>query len=169
MKSNEAMSKQKAVFLDRDGTLNNMRDHYYIWRREDFELNAGVVECLAELQRRGYLLVVITNQGGISKGEYSREEAEALHEHMCDVLEEKGVSLEGVLYCPHHPDQGNCLCRKPQPLMIQKAMARLGIDPALSWMVGDADRDIQAGAAAGLQTLLVEPNGDLRGILDLIP
>ena len=65
---------KKAIFLDRDGTLNNMRDHYYVWRKEDFHLNPGVREALSELKKRGYLLIVITNQGGISKGEYGPEE-----------------------------------------------------------------------------------------------
>jgi D-glycero-D-manno-heptose 1,7-bisphosphate phosphatase len=164
----KVMDRRKAVFLDRDGTLNNNGDHYYIWRVEDFELNPGVEETLRELMQRGYMLFVVTNQGGISKGLYSREETEALHTHLQGMLEEKGLSLEEVLYCPHHPDLENCLCRKPLPLLIQKALARYDIDPAESWMVGDAERDVEAGLAAGLQTIQVPPNGDLRKILDEI-
>jgi len=160
------MKANKAIFLDRDGTLNNNKDHYYIWRMEDFALNPGVEETLTELQQSGYMLFVITNQGGISKGLYTREDAESLHHQVQAMFEEKGVRLEEILYCPHHPDQENCLCRKPLPLLIQKALARYNIDPALSWMIGDAQRDVEAGKAAGLHTLLVEPNGDLRKILD---
>jgi len=156
---------KKAIFLDRDGTLNNNRDHYYISRPEDFQLNPGVVEALSELQSRGYRLVVITNQGGVSKGEYGMEEVEAVHACMRSLLKEGGVFLEEVYVCPHHADHENCLCRKPLPLMIQKALARFDIDAAKSWMVGDAERDIQAGRAAGLRTLRVESNGDLREIL----
>lgn len=159
---------KKAIFLDRDGTLNNNRDHYYIWRPEDFELNPGVIETLSELRNRGYLLIVITNQGGVSKAEYSLEAVEALHGHMRSLLEEGGVKLDEVYFCPHHPKQENCLCRKPLPLMIQKAMARFDIDPAQSWMVGDSERDVEAGKAAGLRTLLVESNGDLRKVLEII-
>ena len=162
------MKMKKAVFLDRDGTLNNNRDHYYIWRVEDFQLNPGVVEALSELRARGYLLMVITNQGGISKGICSLEEVEALHAHMRSLLEESGVVLDEVYVCPHHPDQETCLCRKPLPLMIQKALARFEIDPAQSWMVGDSERDVEAGEAAGLRTLLVESNGDLRKVLGKI-
>jgi D-glycero-D-manno-heptose 1,7-bisphosphate phosphatase len=159
---------KKAIFLDRDGTLNNMRDHYYIWRKEDLHLNPGVVETLSELKKRGYLLIVITNQGGISKGEYGLEEVEILHAYMCSLLEESGVQLDELLFCPHHPDQEACLCRKPLPLMIQKALARFDIDPSESWMVGDSVRDVEAGKAAGLRSLRVESNGDLRKILDKI-
>ncbi len=159
---------KKAIFLDRDGTLNNNSEHYYIWQVKDFVLNPGVIETLRELQKRGFMLVVITNQGGISKGEYTREETEALHTHMQTLLEEKGVKLDEVLYCPHHPDRETCLCRKPLPLMILKALARFDIDPAESIVVGDAERDVEAGQAAGLRTLLVESNGDLRKILEHI-
>jgi D-glycero-D-manno-heptose 1,7-bisphosphate phosphatase len=159
------MKMNKAIFLDRDGTLNNNRDQYYIWRKEDFQLNPGVIDTLAELSERGYLLVVITNQGGVSKGAYGMEEVESVHTHMRSLLETGGVVLEEVYVCPHHPDHENCLCRKPLPLLIQKALARFGIDPARSWMVGDAERDMVAGRAAGLKTLRVESNGDLREIL----
>lgn len=156
---------KKAIFLDRDGTLNNNRDQYYIWRPEDLRLNPGVAEALSELQARGYLLLVITNQGGVSKGEYSLEEVDALHAAMCSLLEEAGVKLEEIYVCPHHPDREKCLCRKPLPLLIQKALARYDIDPAASWMVGDSERDAEAGEAAGLRTLLVESNRDLREVL----
>jgi len=168
MKESHKEHKRKAIFLDRDGTLNNNRDHYYIWRVEDFELNPGVAEALRELQKRGYLLFVITNQGGISKGLYTREEADNLHSYLQSVMKEQDVVLKEILYCPHHPEKENCLCRKPLPLLIQKALARHDIDPAASWMVGDAKRDVEAGQAAGLRTLQIEPNGDLRKILDSI-
>jgi D-glycero-D-manno-heptose 1,7-bisphosphate phosphatase len=168
MTFSKSTNMQKAIFLDRDGTLNNNQDHYYIWRPEAFHLNRGVIEALTELRKRGYLLVVITNQGGVSKGEYGLEDVEAVHIRMRSVLEEGGVQLDAVYYCPHHSAQENCLCRKPLPLMIQKALARFEIDPARSWMVGDSERDVEAGKAAGLLTLLVKSNGDLRTVLDII-
>lgn len=156
---------KKAIFLDRDGTINNNCDHYYIWRKEELLLNPGVGEALRELQARGYMLIVITNQGGISKGEFGREDVEALHAHLRSLLEKEGVRLEEIYYCPHHPMVESCLCRKPQPLMIQKAMARFNIGPSASWMIGDAERDMEAGKAAGLRCILIEPNGDLREVL----
>ena len=159
---------KKAIFLDRDGTINNNCDHYYIWKKEELLLNPGVCEALSELQGRGYMLIVISNQGGISKGEFGREDVEALHEHMRSMLEAEGVRLDEIYYCTHHHMVENCLCRKPQPLMIQKALARFDIDPASSWMIGDADRDVEAGKAAGLKTILIKPNGDLRKVLKKI-
>ena len=159
---------QKAIFLDRDGTLNSNKDHYYIWRKEDFQLNSGVVETLTALKERDYMLIVITNQGGVSKGIYSVEDVESLHLHMRSVLERQGVILDAIYYCPHHSDNETCLCRKPQPLMIQKAMARYDIDPAQSYMIGDSKRDIEAGKAAGLRTILIEPNSDLRQVLGVV-
>lgn len=159
---------KRAIFLDRDGTINSNRGHYYIWRKEDLLLNPGVIETLTELKLRGYLLIVITNQGGVSKGEYGMEDVEMVHTHLRSMLEEQGVILDEIYYCPHHSKLERCLCRKPLPLMIEKAMARFHIDPAQSWMVGDAPRDIEAGKAAGLQTILIESNSDLREVLGKI-
>lgn len=158
----------KAIFLDRDGTINNNCDHYYIWKKEELLLNPGVVEALAELQSRGYLLIVISNQGGISKGEFSADDVDALHVHLRSMLEREGVKLDEIYYCSHHHMVESCLCRKPLPLMIEKAQARFDIDPASSWMIGDAERDVEAGKAAGLQTILIEANSDLREVLDKI-
>lgn len=159
---------KKAIFLDRDGTINNNCDHYYIWHKEELLLNPGVGEALAELRSRGYMLIVITNQGGISKGEFTARDVDLLHVHLRSMLAQEGISLDEVYYCPHHPMVESCLCRKPQPLMIEKALARYGIDPLSSWMIGDAERDIEAGKAAGLRTILIEPNSDLREILGKI-
>jgi len=159
---------KKAVFLDRDGTLNNNDIHYYISRREDLRLNPGVIEALAELQSRGYLLVVITNQGGIGKGEVGLKEVEALHSHLRSMLLKQGIYLEEIYTCPHYPTTSTCLCRKPHPLLIEKAMARFDIDPAASWMIGDSRRDMEAGQAAGVRTILIEPNSDLRQVLEIM-
>jgi len=159
---------KKAIFLDRDGTINNNCDHYYIWQKDKLKLNPGVPEALAELQARGYLLIVISNQGGISKGEFSREAVEDLHVHLLRLLEKEGVSLDEIYYCPHHHMVESCLCRKPRPLMIQKALARFGIDPGSSWMVGDSERDVEAGMAAGVRTVLIEANSDLSEVLKKI-
>ncbi len=89
-----------------------------------------------------------------------------LHVHLRSMLEKEGVYLDEIYYCPHHHLVESCLCRKPKPLMIEKALARFDIDPAASWMVGDAERDVEAGKAAGLRTILIEPNSDLRGVLE---
>lgn len=156
---------RKAVFLDRDGVINHPKKHYYVYRPEDFIINRGVIEALTDLQEKGYLLIVITNQGGISKGVYSKGDVETLHEHMIRELEKQGVRITAVYYCPHHPKNEACLCRKPMPLMLEKAMARFKIDPIASWFIGDKKTDVEAGRLAGVNTIRIWRNGDLRKVL----
>jgi D-glycero-D-manno-heptose 1,7-bisphosphate phosphatase len=159
---------RKAIFFDRDGTLNNNQDHYYIWKPEDFKLNPGVVETLLELKQRGFLLIVVTNQGGVAKEEYSIDHVEQFHDHLCLTLEKEGIVLDEIYTCPHHNSIEACLCRKPLPLMIEKAIARYGIDPKQSWFVGDSERDKEAGIASGINTIGIESNSDLSQVLDEI-
>jgi D-glycero-D-manno-heptose 1,7-bisphosphate phosphatase len=159
---------RKAVFFDRDGTLNNNQDTYYIWKVEDFKLNPGVIETLSELKKQGYLLIVITNQGGVAKEEYNLDDVEDLHHHMCVLLEKVGIDLDEIYTCPHHHEVEACLCRKPLPLLIEKAIERYDIDIKNSWLVGDSYRDVKAGEALGLHTILVESNSDIRQVLDRI-
>lgn len=159
---------KKAIFLDRDGVINSNRGRYYTWKAEDLIINPGVIETLKSIKERGYMLFVITNQGGISRGQYTREDVDAFHLHLNAILEKEEASVDAFYYCPHHNEHENCLCRKPQPLMIQKAVAQFNINQGESWMIGDSSRDIQAGEAAGLRTVLVESNEDLRAILKKI-
>jgi D-glycero-D-manno-heptose 1,7-bisphosphate phosphatase len=158
----------RAIFLDRDGTINSNKGHYYVWKRGDLQLNPGVTDLLAGLKSRGYLLIVITNQGGISRGEYSAADVEVFHQALREALAREGVQLDAIYYCPHHDSVEACLCRKPLPLMIEKALARFNIDPASSWMIGDAQRDIDAGEAAGLRTIRIESNSNMKGVLEEI-
>lgn len=158
----------KAVFFDRDGTLNNNSD-YYVFSEERLVLNPGVETTLAELTRRGYLLFVVSNQSGIARGLYTREDADKVNAKLCDVLKKAGAEITAVSYCSHHPEFGKCLCRKPQPLLIQRLLARYRVDPALSFMVGDALRDVEAGEAAGLKGILIDANSDLTNVLNSIP
>jgi D-glycero-D-manno-heptose 1,7-bisphosphate phosphatase len=145
--------QRRAVFLDRDGTLNvDSPDYIKSWG--EFAWLPGVKEALRELQDAGFALVVITNQGAISKGLTTRAAAEHLHARMTAELAEAGVHLDAVYYCPHH-DADACACRKPRPGLLLQAARELGLDLARSWMVGDRDRDVLAGAAAGCRALLV--------------
>ena len=154
----------KAVFLDRDGVLCDNSRHYYITRKVEFRLNPGVTEALSIFRDNGYLLLVITNQGGISTGQNTMENVERVHGYMRSLLQEEGIILEEIYYCPHHSDNENCLCRKPLPLMLEKGLARFGIDPKASYFIGDSDRDIQAGEAAGIPSILVKSNGNLMEV-----
>ena len=145
---------RRAVFLDRDGVINE--DTGYIPRPESFVIRPGVIDALAEIQRLGYLLVVITNQSGIGRGYYTADDYQQVTQHMLAELASGGVTLAGVYYCPHTADDG-CQCRKPAAGMILQAAREHGIDLSQSWLVGDKSSDIEAACRAGIrQTLRVE-------------
>src|SRR5437763_380941 len=135
--------KHKAIFLDRDGVINEERGDW-TYLLENFRINAGVVEALKIFQQKNYLLIVISNQSGIAKGIYTKEQADYLHLHLERVLKNHGIILTEVYYCPHHPEVSKCLCRKPDSLMLEKAIARFNVSASESFFIGDADRDIEA-------------------------
>lgn len=140
---------QRGIFLDRDGVINQERATY-TYRTKDFVLLPGVYGAIQQLHVAGFLLVVITNQGGISRGLYSREDVEHCHTYMQKCL--KGL-LKGILYSPYHPEQTLSLSRKPSPYLFERAMALYGIGAPGSWAVGDQVRDIVAARAAGLSSI----------------
>lgn len=147
----------KCVFLDRDGVLN-ADEKYYTYLLEDVVILDGVVEALQNLKKAGYLLIVITNQAGIAKGEYTPENVRAIHALMQKV---SGGALDDLYFSPHHAEHSSrSLRRKPDSLMIEKAMAKHGIDPKQSWMVGDRLSDVQAGRKAGVKTVLLGTKAD---------
>ena len=149
----------KCVFLDRDGVLNVDRSDY-VYRLEDCIVPEGVAEALQALKRAGYRLIVITNQAGIAKGLYTSHEVRAIFDYLQQI---SGNVLDDLFYCPHHPQyDSESLLRKPDSLMIEKAMAKYQIDPALSWMVGDAERDVLAGKKAGIRTIQITGNAYSR-------
>jgi D-glycero-D-manno-heptose 1,7-bisphosphate phosphatase len=156
---------RKAVFLDRDGVLNRERGEH-TWRLEDFEVLPGVPETLAALHRAGWLLVVVSNQSGIGLGLYGKAEVERLHDYLHARLAEQGVATDAVYYCPHHPTQGKCLCRKPCALLLEKAIARFGIDVGASVFIGDRERDAEAARAAGVRPILVPSNARLKEVVE---
>jgi D-glycero-D-manno-heptose 1,7-bisphosphate phosphatase len=123
---------------------------------------AGIDARLAQLQRAGFKLVVITNQSGIARGYFTEDDFAAMTAHLRNELAQSGVALDGVYHCPHHPDGVipalaiRCGCRKPQPGMLLRAASELGIDLAASWMIGDILDDVEAGWRAGAQTVLVD-------------
>lgn len=157
---------QKAIFLDRDGIINKEINHY-ITSPDAFELNDGVAEFLTLMQLRGYLLIVITNQGGIAKGLYSVETLHRIHDKMRNIL--PGIRFSAVYYCPHHPDFGQCLCRKPDSVLVEKALARFDIDPLQSYFIGDKERDVACGNKAGVKhNILVPPNTNLMSLVEQI-
>jgi len=155
------INKNKAIFLDRDGLINDNSIAYYIHKVSDFKLNPGVIECLKAFYNKAYLLIVITNQGGIAKGRYTKGDVEILNEHLKKLLHEDGIQLQDIYYCPHHSDVSKCLCRKPDSLLFEKAIAKYNIDPTLSFMIGDSERDIIASENLGIKGIKVPSNGNL--------
>ncbi len=148
---------RRAVFIDRDGTLNE--ESSYLYLPEDCRFIPGSIDAVALLNAAGFLVVVATNQSGIARGYYTETDLEKLHEYMACELESRGARIDGWYYCPHHPDYpsaaDDCSCRKPLPGMLWRAAQELEIDLASSWMIGDKRADIEAGIAAGCKPILV--------------
>lgn len=159
------MELQKFVFLDRDGILNRERKEY-TYSLDHFAMVEGVGEALAALKAKGYKFVVATNQSGLAKGIYQRSDMQTIHDTIEKELLPYGVKILDFYYCPHHPDFSLCMCRKPDSGMLERAVARFGADKKRSWFIGDKQRDIDAGVKAGLLTLLVDSNEDLRPHLE---
>jgi D-glycero-D-manno-heptose 1,7-bisphosphate phosphatase len=159
--------KNKAVFLDRDGVLNKELGDY-VCRLEDFVVLDNF-EALKTLQDRGYLLIVATNQGGLAKGWYTEDELAKMHNHMRDTYKQHGVEFTDIFYCPHHPNfTGDCDCRKPKPGLLLQGIAKYNIDPAQSYFIGDRERDVEAGTAAGVTGILVDSDQPISSVLSLI-
>jgi D-glycero-D-manno-heptose 1,7-bisphosphate phosphatase len=153
------MGQKKAVFLDRDGTINV--EVQYLSAVADFQFIAEVPQALKRLKDAGFLLVVVTNQSGIGRGYYDEAALEAIHSHMHAELADSGAAIDACYFCPHHPEHAlghyrkECACRKPLPGMLQQAAAELDIDLTASFMIGDKLADVEAGINAGCTSLMV--------------
>ncbi len=148
-----------AVFFDRDGTL--IRDPGYISHPDQVELLDGAAEAVKEMQLLGYKTVVVSNQPGVAKGILTEEALEQIHGRLRELVAQKGASLDGIYYCPFHPDgavlqyRKDSDWRKPKPGMLLAAAGEMDIDLTKSWMVGDSLRDTEAGRSAGCKTILI--------------
>lgn len=167
-------NKQKAIFLDRDGTIN--RYVGFLRNIDQFELLDGVAEAIKKINRSGYLAIVVTNQPVIARGELDWDELNQIHRKMETLLGEEGCYVDDIFVCPHHPDKGfkgekieykiQCNCRKPAPGLLLQAAEKYNIDLSKSWMVGDSERDIEAGKAAGCNTILVSDTFNLLNAVE---
>jgi len=147
--------KKKAVFLDRDGTINIEKN--YLVKFEDWEFIDGAIDAIKGFQELGFLAVVVTNQAGIAKGFYNTSDVERLHNRVNMLLRERGCCIDNFYMCPHHPDiSAKCDCRKPAPGMIFRAAEELDIDLTQSYMVGDKLIDVLAGFNAGVRSIIVK-------------
>jgi len=143
----------KAVFLDRDGTINV--DVGYINNPDDFELIPRSLDALLLLQKAGFKLFIVSNQSGIGRKFITHSQLKAVHGKMASLLSPHGISFHEIYYCPHHPDE-ECQCRKPNPLFVRKAAHEYNLDLSKSWFVGDKTADVQCGKNAGCRSILVK-------------
>jgi D-glycero-D-manno-heptose 1,7-bisphosphate phosphatase len=150
--------KTRAVFLDRDGVINRKApDGQYVTRWEDFQLLPGVIEGIAQLNRAGIRVIVVTNQRCVAKGLLAESDLESLHGKMSEHLAQAGAIIDAIYYCPHALEAA-CDCRKPAPGMLLEAARAHNLDLSDSWMIGDSGSDIQAGKNAGCRTARVSKN-----------
>jgi D-glycero-D-manno-heptose 1,7-bisphosphate phosphatase len=156
----------KAIFLDRDGIINTERG--YTHRLEDFIILPDLMESLQFLQKKGYLFIIVTNQSGIAKELYTQENVEEIHAYLLNEFKKNNIVIAEIYYCVHHPDVSRCICRKPDSLFVEKALARFEIDAAQSYFIGDKDRDVEAAAKGGVKGILVPSNTSLKTILNQI-
>ncbi len=157
--------KHKAIFLDRDGLINDNSTAYYVYKIKDFIINKGVFESLKIFYDKGYKLIIITNQGGIAKNQYSTSDVDRLNEYIKSEFSKKNIIITDIYYCPHHSDISKCLCRKPNSLMLEKAIAQHNIDIQQSFMIGDSDRDVEAAHKLGIQGIKTKSNKNLFDFL----
>lgn len=164
VKGKNLANKQRAVFLDRDGTINKYVG--FLRNIDEFELLDDVAEAIKKINASGYLAIVVTNQPVIARGEVSFEELQEIHNKMETLLGEQGAYVDAIYFCPHHPHKGyagerpelkiDCECRKPKPGMLIQAAKDFNIDLINSWMIGDGENDILAGKNAGCHTALIQ-------------
>jgi histidinol-phosphate phosphatase domain len=163
IQSKNLKNKQRAIFLDRDGTMNVSKG--FISKADDLELIPGTIEAIKDINKSGALAIVITNQPVIARGECSFEELHNIHNKLKTLLGEKGAFVDDIFYCPHHPDKGfdgelpelkfDCECRKPKTGMIDDAVEKYNIDLSRSYMVGDSTMDLEMARNAGIKSVLV--------------
>jgi len=147
--------QRTAVFIDRDGVINEDRGYDYVKSWEEFRFLPGVKETFARLEQDGIPVIVVSNQSCVGKGLVLAEQVEAIHERMVEAIEEAGGRVRAIYVCPH-TDEDECACRKPAPGLLIQAAGDLGVDLRRSFVVGDSLRDIEAGWQVGARTVLVK-------------
>lgn len=153
----------KAIFLDRDGTLNE--DSLYPHKKENFKLLPGVIEGLQKLSK-GYIFIIITNQSGIGRGIFRDEDFHDFNSHLVSVLKGKNIKIKKTYYCPHKPEEG-CDCRKPSIKNLKNAAREFNIDIKKSWVIGDHPPDVELGKNAGTRTIFMLTGHGKQHVKDL--
>ena len=161
------MSLRPCLFLDRDGVINHDPGDY-TKNLSEFTILPTVMEALTLAKEAGFVVVLVTNQGGLAKGLYTHEDVADIHAHLTHVCEANGTPILDIFYSPHHPSTGKSLSRKPGSLMVERACAKHQLDPDRSWMVGDKQRDLDAASPVGVRGVLIEPNAPLLDAVNFI-
>lgn len=150
----------KAIFLDRDGTINIEKN--YLYKIKDFEFIHGMPDAIARWNQLGFLVIVVTNQAGVARGYYSENDVDILHRYINEQLSEYNAHIDKFYYCPHHPTEGvgkykkDCNCRKPKTGLIEKAIKENDIDLSKSYLFGDKESDLEAGNKLSIKSFLVD-------------
>ena len=176
VKARNLSQRQRAIFLDRDGTINSYKG--FLTHPDDFELLPGVAEAIRTINHSGYLCIVVSNQPVIARGDCTFEELQTIHDKMETLLGKEGAFVDGIYYCPHQPDKGfegerpeykiDCDCRKPKAGLLFQAAKDWNIDLSQSYMIGDSDRDVEAGKNAGCKASILLTNHDLNNTINNI-
>jgi len=163
------MRRCKCVFFDRDGIVNESPGKMrYVTRWQDFHLIPEFADCVSTAQHHGYDAVIVSNQSAVAKGLVSAEQVNEMHKRLKSLLSRKyQVKLLDIIYCPHNP--GECSCRKPQPGMLLTMAERHNINLRVSWMVGDAETDVEAGRLAGCHTIIVRESSSVSNADVIVP
>lgn len=156
-----------AIFFDRDGVIVKNSEHYYIWNAEQLVLVDGVLENLRMLSKKGYQLFIVSNQGGISRGLYSKAEVESLHKVLMGIFIENDVEITEIAFCPHHNEIEKCLCRKPESLMIEKLIAKYKLVKEDCFLIGDSSSDMEAAQKAGINGVQISSNQNMNSCLSV--
>lgn len=160
---------EKAIFLDKDGTL--VHDIPYNVDPARLRFNEGAIAALAKLKREGYLLIMVSNQSGVAHGYFTEQSLGALANSIQEKLECSGLQLDDFCFCPHHPHgrisnyAQDCDCRKPKPGLLLRAAEKFNIDLSCSWMIGDILNDVEAGTNAGCKTILLNNGNETEWVL----
>ncbi len=165
--------KKPAVFIDRDGTINEQMG--YINHLSRFRILPGVPEAIKLLNENNYLVIVVTNQSGIARGYFSLELLEEIHTHMKDYLKKQGAKIDAVFFCPHYPGSGNneyaieCDCRKPHTGMLREALDKFDIDVMQSYMIGDHYTDLEFANNGNIKSIMVKTGYGLGEVEYVLP
>lgn len=176
VKARNLSQKQKAIFLDRDGTINKYVG--FLTKPEEFDLLPGVAEAIRQINHSGYLCIIVSNQPVIARGDCTFEQLQEIHDKMETLLGQEGAFVDAIYYCPHHPDKGfegerpaykiDCNCRKPKPGLLLQAAKDWNIDLSQSYMIGDSERDVEAGNAAGCKQSFFIKTNEPNALLSIV-